>query len=240
MKSKRFQVDSDDDDEPVGGAPTVMAQAAPGSGFRSILHKKTCLEVSSSSFQELLESSKVRSQRPLRSLIQMEDNSDSEEHIHSFAHSHAQVDASARALGQKAEARQTSKDALKRGEDMGIVADFNRRSKTYAIEVKDGCSVLKRKEPHARSSGVRSSSSSHPLPLLEIVVPAFTTPTRNSDESLTLVGDATIRDHQVHRHAAKFLYHHQVEGVRWLWDKYREKKGCILGQVNAYYSPLLW
>jgi hypothetical protein len=37
---------------------------------------------------------------------------------------------------------------------------------------------------------------------------------------------------QVHKYAARYLFDHQVEGVQWLWGKYVDRLGAILGYCN--------
>lgn len=33
----------------------------------------------------------------------------------------------------------------------------------------------------------------------------------------------------VNKYAARYLMNHQIEGIRWLWDKYQKQQGAILG-----------
>lgn len=80
------------------------------------------------------------------------------------------------------------------------------------------------KSPERRFSQLSSSDSS-----IANFLPNFTGPHKQPDEPIVLSGKNGIQDAVIHRWAARSLMDHQVVGVRWLWDNYCEKKGCILG-----------
>jgi hypothetical protein len=50
-------------------------------------------------------------------------------------------------------------------------------------------------------------------------------------EPLLLPGNEFIEESEVNKHLASRLKSYQREGVRWLWDKYCCRQGCILGYV---------
>jgi SNF2 family DNA or RNA helicase len=78
-----------------------------------------------------------------------------------------------------------------------------------------------------------NKSSRQPFEPLKLRAIRYTTrkqPLSHGQQQLqTTQTDEKVISGQVHKYARQYLFDHQVEGVRWLWEHYANRVGCILG-----------
>lgn len=105
----------------------------------------------------------------------------------------------------------------------------------YAV---DGLRPLRHSKPTYTAKGSTFQSTTTTLCSNgdDSYLPNFSLDFTQPDYSLALHAIWSINKSQglsmraeVNRYAARYLFDHQVEGVKWLWEKYCQQKGAILG-----------